>query len=151
MFLIYEGRFFYKTITFQLLKNIAYYYALENNLDEANKYIERIDNKLVGEIDGICITATKGLIKFREKDFESGRDFYLQAIDSTNSMRNKELNYKAILNYTREEIIAKSDYIEPAMNLINEMKDIESMSVEIKKLHSEVIELYQKTKLTTTK
>ncbi len=134
----------------QLLNNIAYYYALENNLDEANKYIERIDNKLVGEIDGICITATKGLIKFREKDFESGRDFYLQAIDSTNSMRNKELNYKAILNYTREEIIAKSDYIEPAMNLINEMKDIESMSVEIKKLHSEVIELYQKTKLTTT-
>lgn len=135
----------------QLLNNIAYYYALENNLDEANKYIEKIDNKFVGEIDGICITATKGLIKFREKDFESGRDFYLQAIDSTNSIRNKELNYKAILNYTREEIIAKSDYIEPAMKLINEMKDIEGMSIEIKKLHSEVIELYQKTKLTTTK
>ena len=130
----------------QLLNNIAYYYALENNLDEANKYIEKIDNKLVGEVDGICITATKGLIKFREKDFEGGRELYLRAIDRTTVSRNKELNYKAILNYTREEIMAKSDYIEPAMNLIYEMKDIDNMSIEIKKLHSEVVELYQKNK-----
>lgn len=130
----------------QLLNNIAYYYALENNLDEANKYIERIDHKLVGEVDGICITATKGLIKFREKDYECGRELYLRAIDSTTMLRNKELNYKAILNYTREEIMAKSDHIEPAMNLISEMKDIDNMSIEIKKLHSEVVELYQKNK-----
>lgn len=130
----------------QLLNNIAYYHALENNLDEAIKYIERIDNKLVDDIDGICITATKGLIKFREKDFEKGRELYLSAIESTAVLRNKELNYKAILNYAREEIMAKSDFIEPAMNLINEMKEIENMSIGIKKLHTEVIELYRKYK-----
>lgn len=130
----------------QLLNNIAYYYALDNNLDEANKYIERIDNKLVGEIDGVCITATKGLIKFREKKFEDGRKLYLRAIENTSVSKNKELNYKAILNYSREEIIAKSDYIESAMNLINKMKDIENMSIEVKKLHSEVVDLYRKHK-----
>lgn len=130
----------------QLLNNIAYYYALENNLEEATKYIERIDNKLVGELDRICITATKGLIKFREKDFEGGRELYLRAIESTTITRNKELNYIAILNYTREEIIANSNYVELAMNFINEMKDIDNMSIEVKKLHAEVIELYQKSK-----
>ena len=130
----------------QLLNNIAYYYALENNLEEATKYIERIDNKLVGELDRICITATKGLIKFREKDFEGGRELYLRAIDSTTLLRNKGLNYIAILNYTREEIIANSPYIELAMNLVNEMKDIDNMSIDIKKLHAEVVELYNKYK-----
>ncbi len=128
----------------QILNNIAYYYALDNNLSEATKYIERIDNKLVGDIDSVCITATKGLIQFREKNFESGRELYLRAINSTTESQNKELNYKAILNYTREEILARSEYIETAMNLVNEMKDIKDMSVEIKKLHSEVVELYQK-------
>ena len=130
----------------QILNNIAYYYALDNNLSEATKYIERIDNKFVGDVDGICITATKGLIQFREKNFESGRELYLRAIKSTTESRNKELNYKAILNYTREEILARSEYVETAMNLVNEMKDMKDMSVEIKKLHSEVVELYRKYK-----
>ena len=130
----------------QILNNIAYFYALENDLVEANKYIERIDNKFVGDIERICITATKGLIKFREKDYENGRVLYLRAIDSTTELRNKEMNYKAILNYSREEILAESDYVELAMNLINEMKDMDNMSVDIKKLYSDVIELYQKHK-----
>lgn len=130
----------------QILNNIAYYYALGNNLDEATNYIEKIDNKYVDDIDGICINATKGLIKFRQKDYESGRDYYLRAINETTVCGNKELNYKAILNYTREEILAKSEHVEQAMNLVNEMKDINNLSVEIKKLHSEVIELYQRYK-----
>ena len=130
----------------QLLNNIAYYYALENNHEEANRYMGRIDNKLVGDIDGVCITATKGLIKFREKNFEDGRKLYIRAIESTSVSNNKELKYKAILNYSREEIMAKSDYIEFAMNLITEMRDIENMSIEIKKLHSEVVGLYKEYK-----
>ena len=130
----------------QILNNIAYYYALDNNLDEATKYIEKIDNKYVDDIDGICINATKGLIRFRNKEYESGRDYYLRAINETTVCGSKELNYKAILNYAREEILAKSEYVEQAINLINEMKDINNMGVEIKKLHSEVIELYQRYK-----
>ena len=128
----------------QMLNNIAYYYALENNVEEATKYINKIDGKYIDDIDGVCITATKGLIQFREKNYDLGREYYLDAIGSTTELRNKDLNYKAILNYTREELLAKSEYIEQAMNLVNDMKDVNSMSVEIKKLHSEVIELYQK-------
>lgn len=130
----------------QILNNIAYYYALENNTFEASKYIDKIDNKSVDIIDGICITATKGLIKFRERNYECGRELYLRAINGTTKTGNKELNYKAILNYTREELLAGSDYIEAAINLINEMKDVKNMSIEIKKLHSEVVELYKKYK-----
>ena len=130
----------------QILNNIAYFYALENDLDEAIKYIDKIDNKLVGDIDEICITATKGLIKFREKNFEGGRELYLRAINGTTEIRNKELNYKAILNYAREEIIAKSEYVETAMQFVYDMTDINDMGVELKKLHSEVVTMYQKYK-----
>ena len=59
---------------------------------------------------------------------------------------NKYHNWVAILNYAREEILAKTDYIESAMQFVTKIPDKEDNDISVKKLHSEVLNLYDKYK-----
>ena len=131
-----------------MLNNIAYYLALENRTKDAFVYLERAKAQGTSKtktID-ICLTATSGLVYFREKKYEAGRNEYLKAIERTVLENNKYHNWIAILNYTREEILAKTDYIESAMQLVTKIPDKEDNDISVKKLHSEVLNLYDKYK-----
>ena len=90
----------------------------------------------------ICLLATKGLICFREKQYEKGRKLYMKAIQDTLTERNKELTWTAILNYAREEILAKSNQIETVMNIVAQIPKGEDNDISIKKLQVEVEKLY---------
>ena len=95
-----------------ILNNLAYAYALDNKLQEAGRIIERLDalvrTNTVDERNSICISATKGLLQYRLKNIEEGRRLYGEAIikSSTLGENDYRYNWKAILNYSREEIMA---------------------------------------------
>ena len=133
----------------QILNNLSYYYALSNQLEAAKKYIGRINYQNITPSAHVCATATKGLISFREKNYEAGRNLYLKAIDETSRIHNLELNWIAILNYAREEIIAKSEYIEDVMSLVSKINPRNCPDIIVKKLYQEVEDLYKKYKMTS--
>lgn len=133
----------------QILNNLSYYYALSNQLEAAKKYIGRINYQNITPSAHVCATATKGLISFREKNYEAGRNLYLKAIEETSRIHNLELNWIAILNYAREEIIAKSEYIEDVMSLVSKINPQNCPDIIVKKLYQEVEDLYKKYKMTS--
>lgn len=128
----------------EMLNNIAYYLALNNRTNDAMSYLDKVDFQKTSKSIEICLEATYGLVCFREKRYEEGRGAYLKAIEQTTIEKNKYLNWIAILNYAREEILAQTDYIEPVMRLVTQIPENEDNDISIKKLRSEVLELYEK-------
>jgi tetratricopeptide (TPR) repeat protein len=130
----------------QMLNNIAYYLALENKTEDALNYLEKAKTQGTSKttIIDICLTATDGLICFRKNKFEEGRNKYLKAIEQT-TKNNQYLNWIAKLNYAREEILAKTNKIEFAMQFVNKIPESDD-DISIKKLKSEVIKLYKEHK-----
>lgn len=90
----------------QLINNIAYSYALNNDPINAFHYLDKIDFNLVKEDHTkICLMATRGLAYYRMKLPEKGREDYLSAL-----LEAKRKNYKhyydmALMHFTREEIL----------------------------------------------
>ena len=97
------------------------------------------------DVTQICLSATRGLSYFRSGFADIGRQLYIDAIEQTKQIKNKELNWIAILNYTREEIRLKSEYVESLMDVVskipNDLKDFE-----ISVLKNDVIDLHNKMK-----
>ncbi|MDR1981934.1 MAG: hypothetical protein LBQ39_10010 [Tannerellaceae bacterium] len=131
----------------QMLNNIAYYLALENKTTEANKYFDKVDFRVgINKLTVMCLKATYGLICFRENRYEEGRIYYLDSIKDAELEKDKHHACIAILNYAREEIKAKSDYIESAMQLVSKISQNEDENITIQNLYSEVMDLYDKYK-----
>lgn len=126
-----------------LLNNIAYAYALDNNIEEAKKNISKIKVSLLNNDSKICFKATKGLIAFRSNEISIGRDLYHEAIIDARNDNNKVLNFTAILNLTREEILFGS--MEEATYLINLVNELPAQSdIAIRILKKDVLDLYKK-------
>lgn len=135
----------------QLINNIAYSFALDDNPKEAFLQLDKIKN--VSEFDDvtqICLTATRGLSYFRSGSPDAGRQLYISAIEKTNQIKNQELNWLAILNYAREEIRLGSEYVGSVMDAVLKIP-IDSKDIEIKILKQDIIELHEKMKNTQTK
>lgn len=106
-----------------LLNNLAYSLALENRLDEARSQLDKVQTeKVTEESTRICLTATNGLIRFRERDFDRGRALYLEAIQSSSKSQNSDLYHLAIINYAREEILSGSVFVGTAIEMLNGIK-----------------------------
>ena len=61
----------------------------------------------IDERTRICLTATRGLIAYREKKIEEGRNLYLEAIKAAKDIiEDPTYNWNAILNFIREDIMA---------------------------------------------
>jgi len=127
-----------------LLNNLAYVYALQNKTDNALKVISKVN--INDEIEGstkICLEATRGLIFFRSGFADLGRQCYLKAIEETMKISNEpELNWLAILNYAREELLLKSEYSDKVLELVERIPETEND--EIVELRKEVVELNAK-------
>lgn len=126
----------------QMINNIAYYLSLDGDTVSARKFLNQASLVNISKNVEICLTATKGLICFREKRYDEGRKLYLKAIHDTLEEKNKELNWTAVLNYAREEIIAKSDQIDAVMNIVSQIPQDEDNDITIKNLQAEVEKLY---------
>jgi tetratricopeptide (TPR) repeat protein len=90
----------------QLLNNIAYSFCLDNNIYEAEKYLNMVRSSDIYESDSenICLTATKGLLSFRKNDFVDGREKYMKAIELAKNADDEYLVSLAFVNLAREEI-----------------------------------------------
>lgn len=130
----------------QILNNIAYSLALENQIPEAIGYLNKInETEQMDPITQICIKATRGLTYFRSGLIDLGRKLYLEAIGDAHAVNKKYFNWLAILNYAREEILIKSEFVEPTLEVVNQIPE-QSIDVDINILKGEVLELYKKTK-----
>jgi tetratricopeptide (TPR) repeat protein len=125
----------------QLINNLAYSLALENRLDEAEKYIQKVTNiQNIKDSTKICLTATKGIINFRKGNTDVGRKLYLNAIEEAKSKKFEYYNWLAILNFAREELLINSEYSDSIMNAVNLVPD-NTKHFEINKLKKEVVDL----------
>lgn len=129
----------------QLLNNLVYSYAEDNQIPEAIEYLEKINENEKNEpITQICIKATRGLVYFRSNLFDQGRQCYLEAIKEAHEINNQFYNWLALLNYAREEILIKSEFVKTIMDLVYKIPE-QSSDREINILKSEVLDLFKKT------
>lgn len=114
-----------------LLNNLAYSYALDGKLDEAEqqlKIIEKLNKADIKPEEDVCWTATKGLLAYKRKDIERGRQLYRDAIHRANDLEidDIEFQWNAMLNFMREEILAAPDAKVPD-EYINYIEDIKEL------------------------
>ena len=130
----------------QLINNLAYALALDDKPTEAFEQLNKIRNEEdYDDITQICLSATRGLAYFRSGFADIGRQLYIDAIEQTKQINNKELNWIAILNYAREEIRLKSEYVEHLMDAVSKIPN-DTKDFEISVLKKDVIELHNKLK-----
>lgn len=126
------------------MNNLAYTYALDGKLVEANEIIQKANK--VADIDErtqICLSATRGLIAYREKRIEEGRALYMEAIKAAKDIPgDPTYNWNAILNFIREEILATNlipSDVDEVLNQIHEApkdKGVKMLKQDIRQLIS---------------
>ena len=130
----------------QLLNNLAYALALDDKPSEAFEQLKKIRNEEdYDDVTQICLTATRGLSYFRSGFSDIGRKLYLDAIEQSKKINNKELNWIAILNYAREEIRIRSEYVDSIMAAVSKIPN-DAKDYEITVLKKDIIELHDKIK-----
>lgn len=126
------------------MNNLAYTYALDGKLVEANEIIQKA-NKVsdVDERTQICLSATRGLIAYREKRIEEGRALYMEAIKAAKDIPgDPTYNWNAILDFIREEILATNlipSDVDEVLNQIHEApkdKGVKMLKQDIQQLIS---------------
>ena len=90
-----------------LLNNLAYAQALNGQLDEAERTLQRANLSSIAEPAlKVFLTATTGLVAFRQGEPMKGRSLYLEALDASRSLKERELYFVALLHYAREELLS---------------------------------------------
>lgn len=128
-----------------LLNNLAYVYALNGQIEEAERIVSRIPSLQYGASTDatICHTATNGLIQFRKGKIEEGRRLYLEAITKAKEYAiDRTLLNKAILNYLREELVAQTCSATDAIEILSKL-DTEQ-DKEMSRLREDVVEEIKK-------
>lgn len=133
-----------------LINNMAYSLALKGRPEDALNELSKIRHTNLDSGAEICIEATKGLIAFRSGDIKMGRYFYKEAISHSKKADNKQLNWTAILNYAREEIIKKTSEVDSIMDVVSKIPN-NKFEIAIMVLKTDVIEMYKKMKNKPTK
>ena len=103
------------------LNNLAYSYALNGNVSEAENILySPILNSLPIDSDiYICVMATKGLCSFRKGNISEGRMYYQNALSLAKIQSKINLCNKALLNYIREELLATKHCDDKLKNTID--------------------------------
>ncbi|NLS21368.1 hypothetical protein HGP16_33310 [Rhizobium sp. P40RR-XXII] len=91
-----------------LLSNLAAVRALQERFDDARHLIGRAFASLGDDDDDIVVTATSGLIDFRERKFDAGIKHYMDAIEKARQAKNIDLAFRAICFLARE--VARVDH-----------------------------------------
>lgn len=100
-----------------LLNNLAVSYARMNNIVEAEKQFYKIKFSELDKNMEIVWYATMGLIEYRKHNILAGRDYYMKAIDTALSKRDKRRAAMASIYLVKEEVLAKSSTIQASLGL----------------------------------
>ncbi|MGO8311179.1 hypothetical protein ACC797_11900 [Rhizobium ruizarguesonis] len=85
-----------------LLNNLAAVRALQGRFDDARHLLGRAQASLGEDDDEVVVTATAGLIDFREGKFDAGVAHYTSAIEKALENKNRGLAFRAICYLSRE-------------------------------------------------
>ncbi len=134
----------------QLINNIAYNFALGNDVINADKYLSQIKSSMsIDPVTEMCLLATKGLVLFRKGQPKEGRELYINAIEKSSKFKESPwLNWIAVLNYAREELLINSEYCDDVINSISKIKESDN-DFNVKELKKDVYELIEKRKENT--
>ena len=92
----------------QVANNYAYALALDGQPGEALKVLDEVELSGVEKAQTrVCLTATRGLAYFRSGRINEGRESYATAIEAAKSVDDLDFRQMAVLNYAREEFIAR--------------------------------------------
>lgn len=129
------------------VNNLVYALGLSDRVEEAEQELQKVDLRQFqneNTNNSICLVATCGLIEYRKKNIEEGRDLYNTAIVAAKKRKDQKLADKARLNMIREEVIAIDDY-DP--NLLNELDDLNTGSkAETEQLKKDILAEVEKKK-----
>ncbi|MEJ8307701.1 hypothetical protein [Agrobacterium larrymoorei] len=85
-----------------LLNNLAAVRALQGRLEDARSLVARAQASPGDDDDDVIVTATNGLINFREGKYEEGGARYIEAIEKALQNKNRPLAFRAIYYLSRE-------------------------------------------------
>lgn len=91
-----------------LLNNLAFVLASANKTQEAREYFNQIVRSELALHEKIIVTATEGLLRFREGFPDEGRAMYLQAIETARGPEFQHLRARAAGYLAREELLVQS-------------------------------------------
>lgn len=130
----------------QLLNNLAYYYATNDQIKESEKILTTAQQQVGYSIDvdehSVCLTATEGLLSFRKGDVETGRKKYAKAMKMAKEADFQFYIKSAHLHLMREEILATGKVPLHLINYIESMK-IEGLDFELKNLRSNLLDKFK--------
>lgn len=106
---------------FMLKNNLAFSLASLGRTEEAGKALERIVETELNESQMSVLTATRGVIKYRDNDVEGGRMCYMTAIDSFKKQKDSRSEALATFFLAREEKRIGSSYAKALMKKAQEM------------------------------
>lgn len=98
-----------------LRNNLAFVLASNNKPDLAEAELGKIDRTSVQTQVRITITATEGLIKFRQGLQDEGRVLYRRAIDLAKESKEPRYVLRAMVFLAREEIYARTELAKQAL------------------------------------
>ena len=100
---------------FPLLNNQIYALIMLGCIDEANKKLSQINIDSLSRIDGVTLTATKGLLKFREKNILEGRALYEHAASLALELsgdKSHMMYLRVLIFHAKEEMHANNDIVD---------------------------------------
>ena len=116
-----------------LLNNKAYACALGGRTAEADKVILEAKRSPMSNETRICLIATEGLNEYRKGNVETGKYLYTRAIHiAKESSPTPSLVNTAILNFTREELRADSQFDKSILELIDKIPNDSKETIQLK-------------------
>jgi tetratricopeptide (TPR) repeat protein len=101
-----------------LLNNLAYSLAVTGQVREARDVYELINHQDLNDTWKITVTATGGLLSYKEGACDEGRALYLRAIELARSKSLPALSVRAATYLAREEILCDSPHALAAVELV---------------------------------
>lgn len=116
-----------------LLNNLAFAYANEGRVDQAEETLARICPGDRTGITEVVIVATRGFMQFRRGLPDIGRKLYNEAIQRAAKLSIKKVKAMAALYLAREEILAKTPHasqaVKKAFALSQKLNDMDVLFV----------------------
>lgn len=126
-----------------LLNNLIYALANSDRLEESIQYVKQLQEINIQELPDpvkITIQATIGLVNLKNGNLLDGKKFYETAIESAEKIKNTGLRDLALLNYTRELVLANQT-LSSEMILKVKSIDTENSRSDIKNIKDKVLHL----------
>lgn len=89
-----------------VFNNLAYFSAMGGKLEDGKRWLEKVNWTELDADQLPILTATAGLLKFREGDVEGGRAMYGRAVLQAQKTDGPRVEAVALINLSREEMLA---------------------------------------------